>query len=110
MQPALAVASKAKKYLRFFGQGNDAVFFGGEFLKLEKSDLADHPPNRSCQNTCTRVDIALPETNIAPENTPSQKETTHQFSGAMLVSGRVTFSYVNFDPFRLGILFPTLRP
>ena len=35
----------------------------------------------------------LPETNIAPENRPSQKETcipTIHFSGAMLVSGRVT--------------------
>ena len=36
----------------------------------------------------------LPETNIAPENRPSQKETsipTIHFSGAMLVSGRVLF-------------------
>ena len=38
----------------------------------------------------------LLETNIAPENTPSQKEidtsSNHPFSGAMLVSGRVSFS------------------
>ena len=36
--------------------------------------------------------ISLPETNIAPENRPSQKEiwySNHPFSGAMLVSGRV---------------------
>ena len=37
--------------------------------------------------------FTLPETNIAPENTPSQKEigihSKHPFSGAMLVSGRV---------------------
>ncbi len=38
----------------------------------------------------------LPETNIAPENRPSQKDPkgnssfNHQFSGAMLVSGRVS--------------------
>ena len=34
----------------------------------------------------------LPETNIAPENRPSQKEmssSNHQFSDAMLVSGSV---------------------
>ena len=36
--------------------------------------------------------FTLPETNIAPENRPSKKETsvgTIQFSGATLVSGRV---------------------
>ena len=36
--------------------------------------------------------ITLPETNMAPENRPSQKDissSNHQFSGAMLVSGRV---------------------
>ena len=38
----------------------------------------------------------LPETAIAPENRLSQKEissSNHPFSGAMLVSGRVTFPY-----------------
>ena len=38
------------------------------------------------------VVVTLPETNIAPENGPSQKEissSNHTFSGAMLVSGRV---------------------
>ena len=35
----------------------------------------------------------VPETNIAPENRPSQKETsipTHPFSGAILVFGSVS--------------------
>ena len=39
--------------------------------------------------------ITLPKTNIAAENRPSQKEiwpSNHPFSGAMLVSGRVTSS------------------
>ena len=43
-------------------------------------------------NTHTLQDT-LPETNVAPENGPSQKETSvflcHPFSGDMLVSGRV---------------------
>ena len=43
----------------------------------------------------TKNTFTLPETNIAPENRPSQKETSiqysnHQFSGAMFVSGRVS--------------------
>ena len=43
--------------------------------------------------------ITLPETNIAPENRASQKETStysnHPFLGAMLVSGRVMlYSYI----------------
>ena len=36
----------------------------------------------------------LPETNIALENRPSQKEissSNHQISGSILVSGRVSF-------------------
>ena len=45
--------------------------------------------------------LTLPKTNIAPENRPSQKETSiptihfQDFSGAMLVSGRVI---LNHDP------------
>ena len=38
----------------------------------------------------------LPETNIAPEHRPSQKDmssSNHQFSGAMLVSGRVSLGF-----------------
>ena len=31
----------------------------------------------------------LPKTNIGPENTPLQKETSIEFAGAMLVSRRV---------------------
>lgn len=37
------------------------------------------------------ISFTLPETNIVPQSTPSQKETSssnHQFSGTMLVSGR----------------------
>ena len=40
----------------------------------------------------TRVGNTLPETNVAPENRPSQKETSlpnHPFSRSMLVSGGV---------------------
>ena len=43
------------------------------------------------------LDNTLTETNIAPENRSSQMEmnlptsSNHQFSGAMLVSGRVNF-------------------
>ena len=39
----------------------------------------------------------LPETNMAPENRPSQKETrfsNHPFSGAMLASGSVPFFFL----------------
>ena len=43
----------------------------------------------------TKLNITLPETNIARENRPSQKDpkgtssSNHPFAGAMLVSGRV---------------------
>ena len=41
----------------------------------------------------------LPKTNIAPENWPSQKESSlpYLFSGAMLVSGRVLFQAWTYD-------------
>ena len=55
----------------------------------------------------------LPETNMTPENRPSQKDSkgnlysNHPFSGAMLVSGRV---YLNeFEECR-GILWFVFRP
>ena len=47
-----------------------------------------------------RVNVyTLPETNIAPENWPSQKEIhlrSNCFSGATLVSGRVTIGTIKF--------------
>ena len=45
----------------------------------------------------------LPKTNIAPENRPSQKETSiPTFSGAMLVSGRVEVMKLTYDSFECG--------
>ena len=45
----------------------------------------------------TIFSATLPKTNIAPENRPSQEEmssSNYPFSGAMLVSGRVTTTWV----------------
>ena len=64
-----------------------------------------------CFNKCT-----LPGTNIAPADRPSQKETrkysNHPFSGAMLVSGRVSAKKNSKNDLavgQLGLINPILR-
>ena len=52
-----------------------------------------HTKLRPSYEAATRKHLTLPETNVAPENRPSGKGDSYwkpPFSGAMLVSGRVT--------------------
>ena len=77
-------------------------FQGAHSEKLSWVNLYKHTVGTSIfQSSYTYEDLTYspiilhPETNIAPENRPSQKETSiysnHPFSGAMLVSGSVQY-------------------
>ena len=64
--------------------------------KYATVEIGNHFPNVQGENWQKRLKppaSTLPETNMAPENRVSQKETSipsiHPFLGAMLVSGRV---------------------
>ena len=79
----------ARKKLSFFYKCT-----GGNTWDLRQdSDVCLSPDSFAIlEDIFGRIANTLPETNIAPENRPSQKgisSSNHPFSGPMLVSGRV---------------------